>query len=166
MIAKAVAAPHVAMTTPASSGPSARAALNWALLSVTACSSRSRGTSSVTNDCQIGVLSPPASPDTNASAAIHAVVAEPDATIAYSARAHAACAIWQTTSSARRGNRSASVPPTRPISMNGTYWKKPVTPTSPARPVRSNTTYGMAAFCIQLPVFETTAPIQNKRKSR
>lgn len=78
--ANAVAGPHAAMTIPASSGPSARAALNCALLSVTACSSRLRGTSSATNDCQIGVLSPPASPETNASADIHVVVAEPEAT--------------------------------------------------------------------------------------
>ena len=48
------AAPHAAITMPARNGPSARAALNWALLSVTAFNSRSRGTSSVTNDCQIG----------------------------------------------------------------------------------------------------------------
>ena len=135
LMANAAAAPHAAITMPARKGPSARAALNWALLSVTALRRTSRGTSSVTNDCQIGVFTPPASPDRNASADSEAMVADPDATSAHSANAQAAWPTCAAISSVRRGYRSASVPPTRPITMNGTYWKNPVMPTSPALPV-------------------------------
>ena len=133
--ANAVDAPHAAITRPARNGPSARAALNCALLSVTAFSKVSRGTSSVTNDCQMGMLSPPASPATKASADNVSVVAEPLATRANRASAQIACTTCASTSSNRRGYRSARLPPTRPMSINGRYWKKPVMPTSPARPV-------------------------------
>ena len=91
------------MTMPARNGPSARAALNWALLSVTAFRRTSRGTSSVTNDCQIGVFTPPANPDRNASADSDAMVADPDATSAQSANAQTAWPAWAAIRSVRRG---------------------------------------------------------------
>ena len=103
LIANAVAAPHAAMTRPARNGPSARAALNCALFNVTAFNSTSRGTSSVTKDCQMGVFTPPARPDRNASAASDVVVAAPDATSAHSANAHIAWEICAAISSVRRG---------------------------------------------------------------
>ncbi len=103
LIANAAAAPHAAITMPARNGPSARAALNCALLSVTAFSSTSRGTSSVTNDCQIGVLTPPASPDRNARADSDAMVADPDATRPHRANAHSAWPACAAINSRRRG---------------------------------------------------------------
>ena len=60
--ANAQPGPHCAITEPASAGPTMRAMLNCALLSVTADISVSRGTSSLTNACHAGRFKPLAVP--------------------------------------------------------------------------------------------------------
>ena len=62
LIKKAVPGPAATRVAPASIGPIRREALNWVEFKVTALSSTDRGTSSLTNACQAGRLSPADSP--------------------------------------------------------------------------------------------------------
>ena len=71
-----------------------------------------------------------------------------------------------TSSSCRRGKRSASEPPTGLRTTNGTTPANAMSPTWAALCVRSATTQPSAASCIWLPLLETTAAHQSTRKSR
>jgi hypothetical protein len=55
LIPKLIAGPHSASVTPATAGPTTRAALNVAELSAMALTRSSRGTSSAANACRTGI---------------------------------------------------------------------------------------------------------------
>ncbi len=73
---------------------------------------------------------------------------------------------WVTSSSRRRGKRSASDPASGPTSTAGRNWAKVANPTHAALPVRWYSTNGTVTFWIQLPVFDTSAADQKMAKSR
>ena len=50
--------------------------------------------------------------------------------------------------------------------MVGKNAQKAANPTQAVEPVIWSSTYGTVTSCIQVPVFESTAPTQNSRKSR
>src|SRR5215213_4459994 len=69
-------------------------------------------------------------------------------------------------SSLRFGKRSAITPPNRPSSSTGSAWSIVTLPSASGESVSFSTSQAWAIDCIQEPVFETTWPNQNRRKSR
>ena len=115
--------------------PMARAALNWAELSVMALSRSSRGTSSVTYACHAGMLRPlaAAASVTRTSRRRHRVAAgEPDDP---EDGGDTAWTIWVTISSRRRAWSSARDPAIGPTSTVGNMLRNAVIPSSESPPV-------------------------------
>ena len=72
-------------------------------------------------------------------------------------RATAACSTVTTTSSLRRSNRSAAMPPTGESRKRGPSWASVISPTSVDEPVMLKTKAARTTVCIQLPMLETSA---------
>ena len=132
--------PSVTSTRPPSPGPKARAALNWAELSVTALRRASRGTSSDTNACQAGALMPVTTPPRATSAMIAGTDARPVTHTTPIVTARTAMALWVHISTRRRSRRSASVPPKGDRTAIGASWLNAATPTQVEECVSWNTT--------------------------
>src|SRR5262249_35612250 len=83
----------------------------------------------------------------------------------HSANACTIRSVWVTSNSRRRGNRSASAPPTAPSSRSGTTVMNAISVTFAALRVATATTQSSAASCMLPPMLEPIAPAQNTRKS-
>lgn len=125
---KAGPGPRVTNTSPPSAGPKARAALNCAELRVTALRSAPR-TNSETNACHAGALIPVMTPPTATRPMITGTEATPVTHAPPIMMAPTPMATWVTSSTRRRSNRSAMVPPNGDIIAMGASWLKAAMPT-------------------------------------
>jgi hypothetical protein len=104
---------------------------------VTAESRSSRGTRSLTNDCQLGTFSPLNTPLNATRARIAAGERMPAPHAAHRPVAASACNPWVTSSTRRRSKRSAIDPASGPSSIDGTNYAKVARPTHRALVVSS-----------------------------
>src|SRR5438445_176652 len=120
--------PMTWINSPATAGPTRRAALNTALFRPTAFASSSVPTISITNACRVGRSTTVTTPRRNASTSIIHTWTTPVSTIPHIATARTAAALWVQTSVRRLSRRSARTPPHTPKSSMGRNWSAIITP--------------------------------------
>jgi hypothetical protein len=154
--AKQGATPAVAITTPASAGPSVRAPLMSALPRLTAFTSRSGPTSSTRNACRAGLSTAFTAPRAQISASsIHSSIA-PVVVSASNASAGSAIAVCVISSNRRLSKRSAITPPHAPTISIGANCSAAATPTATPLCVSCSTSHISATVCIHVPLSETS----------
>ena len=158
--------PLTLTSTPATAGPSARASVYSAELSLTASSSRWGGTSSGTKLCQAAVWMPVAQPPMNPQPTMPQGFSVPDWYQANSTKASAIWIDWVTMRILRRDTRSASTPAYGVRITAGSIVATVETPSQVAESVRSNRIAGRATICIHAPALEIAAAQKNRAKSR
>ena len=157
------AIPIVAITAPANAGPMIRADWMITLLRLTAFTTRSRPTSSITKLWRAGLSMALTAPRTNTSASTIHTVTSPEAVSAHSASAGSAISVWVIASSWRLETRSASTPPHAPANSIGVNCSAAVRPTAVALSVSRRTSHISPTVCIQLPLIETIWPVKYRR---
>ena len=159
------ARPERPITMPASAGPIARLMLMPTLLSEIAACRSSRGTSVGTMACQAGAMSADPAPTRNVKISrIHGVTAS-NQTRTPSAATISVRAAFTAMSSQRRSTMSARAPAGRPSSTTGSIVATCTSETMKASCVRPAMSQPAAAFCIHVPMFETTVAIHRAAKT-
>jgi hypothetical protein len=153
---KHVAIPTVAITMPASAGPMIRADCTIRLFRLTALTTRSRPTSSITKLWRAGLSIALTEPLTNTSAMTTSTVTWPVIVSIHSVSAGSAISDWVQASSLRLESRSARTPPQAPANSIGVNCRAVVMPTAVALSVRRSTSHISPTVCIQLPLIEMT----------
>ncbi len=139
-------------------GPTMRAQWTITLFRLTAFTTRSGPTISITKLCRVGLSTAFTAPRANTSAnTIHGSTA-PLAASAHSTSAGTTMATWVTISSRRLSKRSASSPPKAPKSRIGANCSAVVRPTATPLPVRVRISHVSATIWIQLPLSDTIWP--------
>jgi hypothetical protein len=154
------ATPIAAITPPASAGPTIRAEWTIRLFRLTALTTRSRPTISITNAWRAGLSTALTAPRTNTSASTIHASAAPELASAHSVSAGIAISACVTMSSRRLDTRSASSPPQAPATSIGTNCSAAVSPTTTLLFVRRSTSHISATICIQLPLSEMIWPMK------
>ena len=148
--------PTVAISTPAIAGPTIRAQCTITLFRLTAFTTRSGPTISMTKLCRVGLSTAFTAPRANTSAnTIHGSTA-PLAASAQSSTAGTTIATWVTISSRRLSKRSASKPPNAPNSRIGANCSAVVSPTATPLWVSVRISHVSATIWTQLPLSDTT----------
>jgi len=148
----------VAISTPAIAGPTIRALCTITLFRLTALTTRSGPTISITKLWRVGLSMAFTTPRANTSAnTIHGSTV-PLAASAQSARAGTTIATWVTISSRRLSKRSASRPPKAPKRRIGVNCSAVVRPTATPLWVRLRISHVSATIWIQLPLSDTIWP--------
>ena len=124
------------------------------LLRLTALTTRSRPTISITKLCRAGLSIALIEPRTNTSAYTITGCTTPLAVSAHSVNAGMAISAWVIVSSRRLDIRSASSPPQAPANSIGTNWSAAVRPTATLLFVSRSTSHISATICIQFPLSE------------
>ncbi len=158
MTAKHGSTPIVAISTPARAGPTIRAECTITLLRLTALTTRSVPTISITKLCRVGLSTALTVPRAKTSAKTIHGVTTPAAVTVKSASAGNAIVAWVIISSRRFSKRSASNPPHAPNRRIGRNCRAVVSPTATPLPVRPRINQTSATVCIQLPDRETSWP--------
>ena len=83
--------------------------------------------------------------------------------MSHSATASIAAAVCVTSSTLRRSNRSATVPPQSPNNSTGRNRNANVAPTATPLPVSVFTSHASAMVCIHEPMCETRSPVKYRR---
>ena len=78
-------------------------------------------------------------------------------------KARVMATIWVVSSSRRDGTRSATSPPNGARMNTGIRLQKDISPSMAALPVSRYTSQLRATICIQVPIRETSWPLQNRR---
>ena len=150
--------PTVAISTPAMAGPTMRAQCTITLFRLTAFTTRSGPTISITKLWRVGLSTALTTPRANTSAnTVHGSTV-PLAASAHSSTAGTTIATWVTISSRRLSKRSASSPPKAPNSRIGANCSAVVSPTATPLWVRVRISHVSATIWTQLPLSETTWP--------
>ena len=139
------------MSTPATAGPTIRAALNAAEFSATAFATSPLPTMSMTNDCRAGWSTAFAKPRTRPSTATCPYWTRPVETSTPSSRAWQASVVCVVTSSPRFGSRSATAPATRENMRIGENCRVEMSPSLKGESVSCSTSHACATVCIQPP---------------
>src|SRR5438093_5310064 len=84
----------------------------------------------------------------------------------HSEKATSICTDWVTSRMVLREKRSASVPASGPTTSAGKKFMNAARPSQVAEWVITYTTYGTVTLCIQFPVLDTRAALENTAKSR
>jgi hypothetical protein len=155
--------PTVAMRIPAAAGPVMRAELPTALVSATALGSRSRPTISSTNAWRAGSSTTVTNPSAIASAKTIQTWTTPVRTMSHITTASTAASVCVTSSTRRRSNRSAIVPPHSPNNRTGRNRNANVAPTATPLPVSVDTSQASAMVCIHDPTCDTRSPVKYSR---
>ena len=140
-----------------------RARLNDAELRATALGSMAFGTISFTNAWRAGVSNAPPVPNRNASTYTCQVCTQPNTASTPSTAAVLPMANWVTISTLRFEKRSAITPAMGENSRIGRNCRPVVMPSAPALPVSVRTSQSWATRCIQVPTFDTSEPVANRR---
>ena len=152
------ATPQRAMITPAIAGPTIRAEWTSTELRLTALTTRSGPTISITNACRAGLSTARTSPRRAITANTIQASTAPRAVRANRTVAGTAIPVWEIISSLRLSKRSASAPPIAPNRRIPENCRAVARPTATPEPVSSRTSQSSATICIQLPASETTWP--------
>ncbi len=155
--------PTVAIRMPATAGPAMRAMCTSALLRLTAFTTRSAPTISITKLWRVGLSTARNEPRRNTSANTIQGSTAPALTSAHSATAGTTIAAWVTMSSRRLSKRSARTPPKAPNSSSGANWSAVFTPTASALSVSWRMSQVSATIWTQLPLSDTTCPVKYRR---
>lgn len=123
----------------------------------------SGGTRSAAKDCNAGCTTITAVPPTATSARMATGLRPPPAQSPASPNVATAATAWASRSWLRWLKRSASDPLIGFSTIEGRIWATTARPTHTPEPVSWNSTYGTVMFCIQVPMFDTTAPVKNSR---
>ena len=83
--------------------------------------------------------------------------------MSHNATASTAASVCVTSSTLRRSNRSAIVPPHSPNNRTGRKRNANVAPTARPLPVRVETSQASAMVCIHEPTFDTRSPVKYRR---
>ena len=148
--------PKRPITTPATAGPTMRAALNAAEFSATALATSSLPTRSITYDWRAGWSKTLAKPSRRPSTATCQYSTRPVATSAPSSSAWQASVVCVMTSNRRFGSRSATAPVTTAKSSTGENWRVEMRPSLKGEPVSWSTSHACATVCIQPPTSATS----------
>ena len=157
--------PTATMSTPATAGPIMRAPLKDAAFSATAFEAFSRVTTSETKACRAGLSNAVTTPSASAKPYMIGSVIMPVRIMTPSAIASSSRMPWVTISSLRRSKRSATQPVTPTSSSGGANCSAIVMPIAAASLSVSSvsTTQFWAVACIQAPMFDTSAPMNQTR---
>ena len=150
----------MAMITPASAGPTTRAALKAIELSAIALASRLRGTRSGASACLSGMSTALTRPSTKAMPSTIGICTTPVAVRTNSTNAWRQAAIWVPMRARRLSIRSASTPPNGARIMDGPNWSTATKPSWIGVPPSARTSHGRLTCCIQVPIRLTTWPVQ------
>ena len=157
--------PKRAKTTPASVGPTARAALYAMLIAVMACAHSSRGTGSTTDEFHAGVSTAVQQPDTNTNNSTDAGPAHPVSTKPASRRQ---AAVWASSDAVIRRRRSVVSASTPAGSASKNMGKNTAVCTKAARkdePVASTMNQAAAMVCMPLPIKNAPPHSHRPRKA-
>lgn len=130
------------------------------LLRLTAFTTRSRPTSSITKLWRAGLSMALTAPRTNTSASTIHTSTAPEAVSAHSISAGIAISVCVIASSRRLLTRSARTPPQAPASSIGVNCSAAVRPTAAPLSVSRSTSHISPTVCIQLPLIEITWPVK------
>ena len=156
--AKQGTTPKPAISSPATAGPTIRAICTITLLRLTALTTRSGPTISITKLCRVGLSTALTLPIAKtARKTIHGSTT-PVAVTAKRPTAGIAISAWVVISSRRFGMRSASSPPQAPNRSIGRNCSAVVRPTATPLSVRLRISQIAATVCIQVPDSEISWP--------
>ena len=144
------------MRTPATAGPTMRAALNEAELSATALPTSSRPTSSTTKDWRTGWSTALTKPRMSASAHTCQYWTAPVQTRTASNTAWQRYVVWLAMSTRRLCSRSAAAPATIENSSTGANCSVLISPSLSGEPVSWSTSQDWATAWIQPPTWATS----------
>ena len=167
LTAKQMVTPTVAMRTPATAGPAARARLKSDAFSDTALGSSFRPTISKTKAWRAGMSTTCTAPPTAARRKTSHTVACPVRARRARAAALSIRVVWVAMIVVRLSKRSTSGPPSRPKTVYGRNWKAASAPRASGDPVgewvSSTISHAWAMFCTQVPEMETACPAKKSR---
>ena len=144
------------MITPAIAGPVIRAEWTRTLLRLTALTTRSGPTISITNACRAGLSTASTRPRRAITAKTIQASTAPSAVSRKSSAAGTAIPVWLTISSLRLSKRSASEPPIAPKRRMPANCRAVAMPTAKPESVSVRISHSSATICIQLPASDTT----------
>ena len=162
LTAKIGPTPTIGMSAPATAGPITRARLNCAEFSATALTMSWGGTSEGMNAIHVGPLNPNPRPWASVNVRTTARVACPAAVRMVSRSAAVIMPACAASRILRRFRRSANTPPSGARTM-GNVPANETNETQNAEWVSSRTCQATAVVCIQVPVFDSTAPVHSRR---
>ena len=158
------ASPQATMMSPASAGPTARLTLMPTPLSATAGRRCSRGTSCGMIESQAGAMRAAAVPPRKLKPRSAAGVARPDHTRSPKPATSAATITWTTINNRRRSTISASAPPASANRNIGSEFATCTSATTSGSGSRLVISHPAAAFCIQVPILDTTVATHSTAK--
>jgi hypothetical protein len=160
LIAKQGTTPKPAISSPAIAGPTIRAAWTMTLLRLTAFTTRSAPTISITKLCRVGLSTALTRPIRKTARKTIQGTTIPVAVTASRPIAGIAISVWVMISSRRFDIRSAIRPPQAPNSSIGRNCSAVVRPTATPLPVRLRISQIAATVCIQVPEREISWPVK------
>ena len=155
--------PTAATRTPATAGPSMRAAFTIDELSAIALGRSSRVTISMTNDCRVGMSNAFTTPRPAAIAMTAGTVTRWATVRLPSSSASTIAEVCVASSTRRRSTRSAAAPPSGLSSSTGSCPENPTRPSSSAERASRYTSQAWATDCSQVPTSEMSCPPTNRR---
>ena len=158
--------PTTASSSPATAGPTTRAALNTAELSEMALIRSSLLVIWITSACRPGMSKALITPSRPASASTCQTCTRPERVSAASAKACNMDRVCVTMTTFWREKRSAAIPPRGPRANTAICAQNQAVPSRSSEWVRRYTSQLCATFCIQVPTSETIWPPMKRRKLR
>ena len=166
LIAKATPMSKIPISTPATAGPTIRAALKIAELRATALPMSSRPTISMTKAWRVGMSIALVQPRMNAIRITCQTWISWVSVRTARTTASPIAIVWVAMRVRRLGRLSATMPPNRPKTSTGANCAAVTTPSQNGSPVNVRTSQSSAMFCIQVPTREMSWPDQKILKLR
>ena len=166
LIRKQVPSPTTASSSPATAGPTTRAALNTAEFSEMALMRSSLLVIWITSAWRPGMSKALITPSRPASTSTCQTWTRPVRVSAASTNACTIDRVCVTMTTFRREKRSAAMPPRGPSANTAIWAQNQAVPSRSSEWVRRYTSQLCATFCIQVPTSETIWPLIKRRKLR